>query len=519
MTLEKEFYKQRTLPGVLIDNVEEPPFPESIGPYKIESLLAKGGMSLLYLALHPTTRQPLVVKVLSPELVTHPEAIERFLKEAHIITLADHPNIIKLYGEGQWEGGLYIAMEMIHGVSLRQFIVQQSLSLKRTIDIVLQVAYALLHLHTHGVIHRDLKPENILISEDGTVKVIDFGIAQLHEDTPSGSGVATHLMGTPNYMSPEQKDNPHNTSLASDIYALGVITYELILGKLSFGMIDLTHLPKGVRKIVGKAIAASPKERYQDSVDFISDLSEYLKSGELEKDRPGSDQYKELLEVIQQASLSLSPRTPPDWGALEMGLARSKSLNQLGFYYDFFKLPNNTHLIILAEATTQGIDAPVLLGMLRGVLRTLIHQNTHTFSPLPFLETLNRLLHDDPARPLFSLSLLLLNPLEDKLDFASCGGGALWHVPSGNPLPRKLESTNPLLGAQTAPELTAASDNWRTGDTLVLCLANPDANEELSSTVQENSLLSSSRAAQNIFRKLTSQNKNPKLTLTLRRIA
>src|SRR5690606_36400224 len=110
--------------------------------------------------------------------------IKQFLKEAEIIALSNHPNIVKLYGQGEWEKGLYIAMEFIQGVSLTQFILQNSLSIKRSLEILLQVAYALLHLHSHGVIHRDLKPENILITENGGVKVIDFGIAQLEQEAP-----------------------------------------------------------------------------------------------------------------------------------------------------------------------------------------------------------------------------------------------------------------------------------------------------------------------------------------------
>ena len=103
-------------------------------------------MSLLYMGIQPETRQMLAIKVLSPTFVTNPEMVAQFLKETKIIGMTNHPNIVKLYGEGQWEGGLYIAMEFIRGVSLRQFIEQQSLSMKRCIDIILQVAYALCHL-------------------------------------------------------------------------------------------------------------------------------------------------------------------------------------------------------------------------------------------------------------------------------------------------------------------------------------------------------------------------------------
>src|SRR5271166_1002901 len=106
------------------------PTPQNIGPYKIESLLEKGSMSLLYLGNHPTTGDPVTIKVLSPRFTSHPEAVKRFLNEAEMIAMADHPNIVKLYGYGEWSDGLYIAMEFIQGISLRQYLLQTPLSLK-----------------------------------------------------------------------------------------------------------------------------------------------------------------------------------------------------------------------------------------------------------------------------------------------------------------------------------------------------------------------------------------------------
>src|SRR5690349_1252107 len=219
---DNSFYKQNTMPD-LIPTDEEFPLPTMIGPYKIESLFSKGGMSLLYLGLDPEIKKALIIKVLSPSYVTHPEAVERFLKEAKVIALTNHPNIVKLHGQGEWEKGLYIAMELIHGISLKQFIMQHSLSMRRALEIVLQVSFALLHLHSHGVIHRDLKPENILITEDGEIKVIDFGIAQLHEEKEKKIEISGRFLGTPNYMSPEQKEDPFSVTFATDIYSLGVI--------------------------------------------------------------------------------------------------------------------------------------------------------------------------------------------------------------------------------------------------------------------------------------------------------
>jgi serine/threonine protein kinase len=242
--------------------------PGSIGPYKIERLLNKGGMSLLYLASHPDIREPIVIKVLLPKYAENKAANASFLKEAAIIQMLTHPNIVHLYGEGEWEGGLYIAMEYIQGISLRQWLQKNQPKLKRALEIVQQIAYALCHLHAHGIIHRDLKPENILITDTGQVKVIDFGIAQLHTD-PEKKG---HFAGTPVYMSPEQKKNPNKWTEDSDIYALGVIAYELITGKLSHGTIDLSVLPHSLVPIIERAL----NSKYDDIVEFTTDIGKTM---------------------------------------------------------------------------------------------------------------------------------------------------------------------------------------------------------------------------------------------------
>lgn len=156
--------KQNTSPSS--KKLPTKPIPKKIGPYMVEALLEKGGMSVLYLATHPETKEPITLKVLFPDFVSNPEMKERFLREANIIAMANHANIVKLYGQGEWEGGLYIAMEYIQGISLRQYMLRHMISLKHALEIVMEISHALIHLHAHGVIHRDLKPENILITEN-----------------------------------------------------------------------------------------------------------------------------------------------------------------------------------------------------------------------------------------------------------------------------------------------------------------------------------------------------------------
>ncbi len=531
MSSDRPFYKQSTLPDLL---AKEKPAetPERIGPYRIEGLLTKGSMSLLYLGILPETGQTLAIKVLSPDFVTHPEAVERFLKEAQIIGITNHPNIVKLYGQGEWEDGLYIAMEFIRGISLSQFIIQQSFSLKRCIDIILQVAYALLHLHTHGVVHRDLKPENILITEDGEIKVIDFGIAQLHEEMKYGK-TSTQVLGTPSYMSPEQKENPSAVTYSSDIYSLGVIAYELVLGKLSFGAINLALLPKGLQKIIAKALAVSASERYTDIVDFITDLSQYLKSGDLERDRPGSDQMKEMVEVLQKATSSLLPPNLPDWPELEIGLAKQKGIGQIGVYYDFFRFPENVFAIVLAEPINVGVEAAVYIASLRSIVKTLIQPKLsspkETFNLLDFIGSLNQQVAEDTLKQPFAFAMLLLDPIREQLAYVSCGMGRLVHLSQGSTLPRFVAVQNLPLGLEMPGDFSETLDNWKIGDTLILHsleAALPpgspikELETQFSLAISENALLSSERQADAILKRLTSTtHRTPKALVSLRRLS
>ena len=506
------FYKQKTLGD---PNAQEvlPPLPENIGPYKIESLLSKGGMSLLYLGLHPDNRQPLAIKVLSPSYVTHPEAKEHFLQEAHIIEMTNHPNIVKLFGQGEWEKGLYIAMEFIHGVSLKQFILQHSLSMKRAIEIVLQVAYALHHLHSHGVIHRDLKPENILIDEEGEIRVIDFGIAQLHDEIEElSSSPKSAFLGTPHYMSPEQKENPAAATFASDIYSLGVILYELICAKLSYGHLNLSSLPKNVRKIAEKALAVSPKERYQNISSFIQDISLYLTSGDLERERPGGDQIKEMQEQLTKATLSLSPLIPPSWPQVDLGIARAKGAAGAGLYYDFFSLPDSTLFLLLACSLSPPIESNIHIAILRGAVR--MHLSTLSpkarLHPTFFADLLNREFSRDALSLHFCLALLLLDPMQEMLTYISCGFNALIHVPQGSK-PKLLHAHNPMIGTDMHSSFSSVTDNWNTGDILIMhSLALPKQaphleQQALDNLVQEalvdNLLLSSQRQAEALLKK------------------
>lgn len=503
------FYKRKTLSGSEMDKegLESSDLPTQIGGYKIESLLNRGGMSLLYLGLHPETHEPIAIKVLSARYVGRQEMVDRFMREAAIIELTNHPNIVKLYGHGKWEGGVYIAMEFVQGISLRQMILQEAMSLRRSLEVVLQIAYALTHLHAHGIIHRDLKPENILLTAQGGVKVIDFGISQLYTET---ANTKLGILGTPSYMAPEQRENPLDVNFSTDIFSLGIITYELLLGRLSYGSIHLSLAPRGMQKILSKALQPDPKKRFEDIVDFIKEISNYLTSKSLKRDMRGSDYVGELNENLKSAQTVLLPTVLPNWKRFEMAFASNFKHAISSVYYDFYQPKDGVYSIVMGESLTTGVEGLLRIAVLKGLVGGLSHTIHH---PSAFVEALNQKVQAFCFPEIFSFSLLTLMPSEERFSYISCGYSPLWHLPAGADMPRRLIADNPPLGSVSQTEILEVDQNFNAGDTLILHTfqagqAKHIEEIELDETqfleaLMENLFLSSQKQIDAIFRKVS----------------
>ena len=440
-----------------------PPTPKFIGPYKIESLLEKGGMSFLYLGTHQDTGVPTTVKVLSPKFLTREDVIQRFLHEAEIIALADHPNIVKLSGFGQWEKGLYIAMEFIEGLSLRQHLLKHPISLKQAIDFIIDIAYALCHLHTHGVIHRDLKPENILVTENGSIKVIDFGIAQLIERPKNESENQPKVIGTPIYMSPEQKENPHQVTYSSDIYSLGIIAYELVLGKLSHGRIHLSLVPKGMQRIISKTLQPNPQDRYQDIVDLIGDLSIYAQSSSIQSESLPSDRLKDMADGMNLSFLTLCPSSPPLWHGIESahGTYRGELINTL--WYDYLVHKNQMRAFFTFSPEEPSVEGFVYMAVVRGLIKSLFPESLDV---VEFLTSLNNKLLADQIPKGLKFNMLLFHP-DNSISIFTSHGTFLWHFNERQGGLEEIQSDAQLLGKEDNPVFNIKKIEWESGDRLI----------------------------------------------------
>lgn len=490
--------------------------PKMIGSYFIENLLDTGGMSYVYLAQDPETKEPVTIKVLSPKYISHPEVVQRFLNEANIIALTDHPNIVKLYGHGEWEGGLYIAMEFIQGVSLRQYFKYHSLSLEHALEIILQIAYAICHLHTHGVIHRDLKLENVLMTDDGIVKVIDFGIAQLLDENRVKSN-SRQFIGTPVYMSPEQRENPTLVSYPSDIYSLGIIAYELILGRVCHGRVHISLMPKGLQKIIAKCLQPLPEDRYHDIVDFITDVSSYLNSLNFQKDKNEADFLRELSENLEQAQTMLVSQIPK-WNDVEVGMSYQRALSFIGISVDYFLLTPDQYSIVVLRPMINSAESFITLAILKGLIRSLIPH----CQPAQLVSKINEYLIMEKNNLLFSLHYVLFSSLEKNVISLSCGHEDLWLLPK-DPLsePLLISGENGPVGEQLDRHFIEKKVNWNSDDSLILSsLIFPKEGtspfkEKIKETLKEYASFPVQKQAEAILRKIKAISPKPSAENTL----
>jgi eukaryotic-like serine/threonine-protein kinase len=259
-----------------------------ISKYQVLEKVGEGGMGVVYKAMDTRLERCVALKVIGPQSIQGEEARSRFLREAKAGAALAHPNICTLYEADESDGTLFIAMELIEGVPLKQKIQQRPLPVEEALDIAAQVAAGLKAAHQKGIIHRDIKPGNILIGPEGGAKILDFGLAQfLGVSQLTASGTA---LGTPAYMSPEQLQGA-KVDERTDIWALGILLYEMLAGRppfasqsgqgLAYQIIHQepepltavrTGVPIEIDHIVAKAMAKDPGERYQHVDEMLVDL-------------------------------------------------------------------------------------------------------------------------------------------------------------------------------------------------------------------------------------------------------
>ncbi len=321
--------------------VAGPRLPRTIGRYEITGRLGKGAMGVVYSARDAMMERSVAIKVMMADLEDDPETSSRFYREARSAGQLMHPNIITIFDMGQENGRPYIVMEFLDGETLNKYITRpEAADVEIKIELMIQICQGLHAAHSNGIFHRDIKPGNLLVRSNGDLKIVDFGIARLASSSMTASGL---IMGTPDYMSPEQARG-QDIDQRSDIFSAGAVFYFILTGRKPFAAPDLaavllkvqteeplpirdSEAPLTLAKIVMKALAKNPADRYHTCGRMVAEL-EHLKRDLTSESLQQLDEAGTRLTALEALAaerrsliekLSLHP-APPDLDATRLSL-------------------------------------------------------------------------------------------------------------------------------------------------------------------------------------------------------
>lgn len=274
---------------------DDPRIGRTLGRYQIERRIGRGGMGVVYQARQLSLNRPVAIKVLPSQMAADDEFRERFRREAHAVAALSHENIVHVYDIEEADGAYFLVMELVAGQTLRQLRERRAFPAGEIRAIGIALTRALGCAHRQGIVHRDVKSQNVMVTPEGTVKLMDFGIAWVAD---GGVKTATgHVLGTPEFMSPEQAQTGMATA-QSDLYSLGVLLFELATGRLPFTgtqpfQIAYKHIhepvpsprsldptvPEWLERVILRALEKDPARRYASAADMERDLAEAPASG------------------------------------------------------------------------------------------------------------------------------------------------------------------------------------------------------------------------------------------------
>lgn len=304
------------------------------GRYKLEAKLGSGGMSTVYLAKDTTLDRPVAVKVMHREMSEQADQLERFRQEARAVAKLSHPNVVAVIDAGEDRGHPYIVFEYVEGETLKARIARLgALDPQEALAYAIEIARALAVAHSRNMVHRDIKPQNVMIDAEGRAKLTDFGISrQLEQDGMTATG---RVLGTTDYVAPEQAMG-HSVDPRSDVYSLGVVLYEMLIGQVPFHAdsqvgVAMKHVNEelpdvqarrpevsaAAALVLERATAKDPERRYQEVGELIDDLSTAL---EVEAARAGSTtgEATSVLETVPPSKRKLAGRGRWPWLAIAL---------------------------------------------------------------------------------------------------------------------------------------------------------------------------------------------------------
>ena len=345
------------------------------GRYEILELIGFGGMAIVFKAYDLVEKRHVAVKILKDEYLQNEDFKRRFRNESKAIALLSHPNIVKVLDVNFSENIQYIVMEYIDGITLKEYIGQQGVvKWKEAVHFSVQILRALQHAHDNGIVHRDIKPQNVMLLEDGTIKVMDFGIARFARE--SGKTLSDKAIGSVHYISPEQAQGAP-TDEKTDIYAVGVIMYEMLTGRVPFDgdtpvsiaikqmqiepkrPMELNpDIPVGLEEIILRAMQKDPALRYQTAAEMLRDIDEFKHNPDVVFEykyfnSDGTTKYFDRLDGDAGVEEAVAPKRSYTMNILAGVTAACVILAIVALFFFFKALGNKTPDVML----------PYLVGM------------------------------------------------------------------------------------------------------------------------------------------------------------
>ena len=461
--------------------------------YEILELIGEGGMAQVFKAVDLRLNRNVAVKIMRDDLTDDEEFRRRFYAEAHAVAMLSNPNIVAVYDVSQNPDIEYIVMELVDGITLRQYMDRRgALAWREVLHFSTQIARALAHAHERGIVHRDIKPQNVMMFRDGTAKVADFGIAALENEMYESNGQA---IGSIHYIAPEQARG-ESPDARSDLYSLGVVMYEMLTGSKPYegdtiGEIAIKHInakpvlprevvediPEELERITLKAMCADINQRYQRAAEMLSDLDFFvqaqLKAAELEAEdyeNPAVVPIRSVSELNRERFILRHRRARRV--SFLIGCLGTMVLSMLlfAFMWDFW----------LGEvfSPAERLNLPNFVGSnYQAVIDNAELATTYSFDVVYVIDTENESglilsQNPDPGRS------MMITPEGIKVELAVSTGMVFTTVPDVTNLDYR-EARNRLQQAGFIVDIENATSNSVTKDYVIS--TSPNANEQLSS--------------------------------------
>lgn len=432
-------------------------FPHSIGPYTIDRLLKRGREYVLFLAMHGKTRDPYYIKVFFKKIERSPSEFSLFRTKLLKCMEAHCPYIQKVFDIGIWEGMLYEVLEFFESIPLLEYIHTNPLSLKGSVEIIEKIAEGLNCFHQAGLAFGALSLEKILVTEGDALKMIDGGLVPW-------TGLPASLPSY--YLSPELEADSNKYNERADLYAWGVVAYEVILASRSQGVFNLNLLPGTLQKVLSRALQVVPEDRYQTIDLLLADLhvyqSEFVNRKQADTIPKQMNQLYDTLKALQHKILPPIPY----WENADIGIVEYHGIDLTGVYYDFFKISlDSSYGIILGETVAKGIEGIFSMALLKGMITTLAK---NIKDPREFVKQLNEFIVKENLDMPLNLSFIKLNPQKRVLYFISCGYAKLFYLAHAEREIVQLSTNNFALGIHEDIELESIENPWNPGDQIFI---------------------------------------------------